>query len=307
MFIFVILYGLTGIFTIGIVSSGCNQIETLSKTTFNNGYVLNYPLNIGDEYAFPENAIRFFRIDGTKIVTTCIMELPNTNYTSNSIVRNLTGGALKSNEIIVSHNIAKKYGIKVGDQLTATMPNETDVSIFTVRGICASSYDITNMNLYNDVGIILLGCDREYLSSMNLKYIVFSDHSLSSLIAQNPQSLDGVFSRNELLFDISLQIAPILALYLLLSFIYFVLLNKFVFKESEKQAKVILRKGTKRNEVINFLVIETVFFYLFPCCIILPLWVFVCEANLAVSILLNTAVAGGFCIHRYFIISHLGK
>ena len=60
MLIFLTLYCLIGAFTTNIVSAGFNQIDTLSKSTFNNGYVLNYPLKLDDEYAFPGHSIRFY-------------------------------------------------------------------------------------------------------------------------------------------------------------------------------------------------------------------------------------------------------
>ena len=298
---FSVLYALIGAFTIGIISSGFGQLESLSNASFNNGYILNYSLGLDDEYVFPENSIRLYTSDNTKIVSTCVMKGEGTNYTLTSAFISSIDCDLQYNEVIISKNIAQRYGINIGDILFATVPYKESFEIYTVVDIGNENYDVTDMNLYNSVGVVLLGYNSEYTSSINSKYIVFSNASLAKTISKNPQILDKAFSRSEIIFDIIIQIVPIIVLYISMFFIYFVVLNKKVFSESKKQAIVFLNKGYGKRYAIHSLGIETMLYLFAPLCV-LPLWMVSYNFNILVALFFNIAIIGCFLVYRIFAI-----
>ena len=301
LLVFFALYALIGAFTTGVVSSGFGQLDSLSKATFNNGYVLNYSLSLDDEYIFPDNSIRLYTSNNEKIVSTCIMESDGTKYTLTSALLSPLDYELHHNEVIISKNIARRYGIDVGDSLFATVPYKESFEIYTVVGIGNENYDVTDMNLYNGVGVVLLGYNSEYTSSINSKYIVFSNTSLAKTISQNPQVLDKVFSRTEIVFDIIIQIVPIIVSYSSMFFIYFVVLNKKVFSESKKQAIVFLNKGYGKRYAIHSLVRETMLYLFAPLCV-LPMWMVSYNSNILVALFFNIAIIGCFLVYRIFAI-----
>ena len=299
--IFFALYALIGVFTTGIISSGFGQLESLSKASFNNGYILNYSLELDDEYVFPGNSIRLYTSDNTKIVSTCVMKDEGTNYTSTSAFISSIDCDLQYNEVIISKNIAQRYGVDIGDLLFATVPYKESFEIYTVVGIGNENYDVTDMNLYNSVGVVLLGYNSEYTSSINSKYIIFSNISLAKTISQNPQVLDKAFSRAEIIFDIIVQMSPIIVSYIAMLFIYFVVLNKKVFSESQKQATVLLNKGHDKRHIKHSLCRETALYLSAPLCVI-PLWMLSYVSNILVALLFNVAIIGCFLVYRIFAI-----
>ena len=159
-----------------------------SNYNFNYGYVLNYESNLKDELIYSDTSIQFFKDDQMKckINATSIMKKNVEKYDLNLFSFELLDS---SNKCSVPHNVATRYGISLNSSIYALFPDRNGLVSLEVVEISNDNYDLTELGLKNDVGLIAMGYDEHFVTNIVSKFCIFSENSVSQEISFYPQIL----------------------------------------------------------------------------------------------------------------------
>ena len=230
-------------------------------------YIFNYETEIEDELIYPDTTIEFFADYNMaqKITATSVMKKGNCHYKNNQFSFDL----LTSEECVcVPLNIAKTYNIKTGSNIFALFPHDNILKKMNVVEISSTNFDISDLGAKNNIGLLAIGFNENYVKNISSKYCVFSSEKLDETIGSMPQVLNKVINKIEYIdFSKRLLLAPVLVEIgiVIVSFILFLLLVAF---KTHNKVSLLIKKGLAKNTVrkIEFsetFILHTVFCILF--------------------------------------------
>lgn len=246
-----------------------DQMRLYSSCSFKNGYVLNYRSGLANEFAFPEFDISLY-VDNDmqeRLPLSCVMELNETDYTDASLVRRQSSTHLNENEIELSERIADLYSLNIGDVVVAEYPHSATTAELTIVGFLPTNYDVVNPNAENNIGVGLLGYCEDYVSTIESKYVVFSNESLVDELSGSSQIIDNVFSLST---HQSLAIRQLIIFFVLLFFILlvnFILQIMIITRRSSISIAVLRRKGLNAQFRTLLVLAEVLMLFVIPACI----------------------------------------
>ena len=258
-----------------------DQMRLYSSCSFKNGYVLNYRSGLANEFAFPEFDISLY-VDNNmqeRLPLSCVMELNETDYTDASLIRRQYSTHLNENEIEISERIADLYSINIGDVVVAEYPHSATTKELTIVGLLPTNYDVVNPNAENSIGVGLLGYCEDYISTIESKYVVFSNESLADELSGSSQIINEVFSIST---HRSLAIRQLISFFVFLSFILlvnFILQIMIVTRRSSISIAVLHRKGLNTRLRILLILSEILMLFVIPACISFVLSMYFIEAT----------------------------
>ena len=258
-----------------------DQMRLYSSCSFKNGYVLNYRSGLANEFAFPEFDISLY-VDNDmqeRLPLSCVMELNETDYTDASLIRRQYSTHLNENEIEISERIADLYSINIGDVVVAEYPHSATTKELTIVGLLPTKYDVVNPNAENSIGVGLLGYCEDYISTIESKYVVFSNESLAEELSGFSQIINKVFSLST---HRSLAIHQLIAFFVFLSFILlvnFILQIMIITRRSSISIAVLHRKGLNTRLRVLLILLEILMLFVIPACISFVLSMYFIEAT----------------------------
>ena len=246
-----------------------DQMRLYSSCSFKNGYVLNYRSGLANEFAFPEFDISLY-VDNDmqeRLPLSCVMELNETDYTDASLVRRQYSTCLNENEIEISERIADLYSLSIGDVVVAEYPHTATTVELTIVGLLPTNYDVVNPDAENNIGVALLGYCEDYISTIESKYVVFSNESLVDELSESSQIINKVFSLST---HQSLAIRQLISFFVFLFFILFVnfiLQLMIITRRSSISIAVLHRKGLNAQSCVLLILSEILMLFVIPSCI----------------------------------------
>ena len=265
-----------------------------SSCSFKNGYVLNYRSELANEFAFPEFDISLY-VDTDmqeRLPLSCVMELNETDYTDASLVRRQYSTRLNENEIEISERIADLYSLNIGDVVVAEYPNSATTAELTIVGLLPTNYDVVNPNAKNNIGVGLLGYCEDYVSTIESKYVVFSNESLADELSGSSQIINKVFSLST---HRSLAISQLISFFVFLSFVLlvnFILQTIIITRRSSISIAVLHRKGLNTRLLILLILSEFLMLFVIPSCISFVLSICFTKATLTFALQMLVAFVG---------------
>lgn len=142
-----------------------------------------------------------------------VMQTADAKYTD---VVDWNAERLGEHGIAVSENISNKYKISVGDKLYSKNIIDGEVYEYTVEAILpAVTYTRGLQDDYHADGIIVMGYDEQYASSITNTCIVFTEAPLETLMLQCSSMPKDIIYREDEIASSFGGIAPYMAVYFL--------------------------------------------------------------------------------------------
>lgn len=198
-----------------------SQLESYSISKYSHIYKMNYPLGHDDEYIYADTNIAVF-LDNhqtTRLPTVVLMQNELFAYDASTLGYS---NELRSDEAVITRNIADDFRLSVGDKIYALYPHTNEIASLTLVAIADVNYDFENPDVDNRIGIAILGYNEQYDINSENKSLCFSNESLSADISEHPQILDSIFSKNsnyEYVFNQGVHILVIEAIMLIAAFV----------------------------------------------------------------------------------------
>ncbi|MCR4781606.1 MAG: hypothetical protein K5851_02490 [Lachnospiraceae bacterium] len=243
-----------------------NQLKHYQDSEYNIAYILNYSVPAENELIYADTDIQLFLDENgnERLAVSCLMPLENEDYTLTEM-KNVS--VVKSGEVLLSHNVAEKYNLGIGDTVYVEYPYSPRLFELVVSGLTDTEYDIENPIISNDIGIVYVGYDRDYVESTNCKYILFSKESQSQMLAEYPQVISGLLNKSESISNVFNQGVYALIFELIFLIGSIVLCNYFFFSKSFGILRRIYLKGYSRAVLTRMPFVERFIFWCAPCCL----------------------------------------
>lgn len=237
-----------------------DQIETYNNSGYSIAYILNYKSSLSNEYVYADKDILLYVDHDTKkrVAASCLMYDIDTEY---NIKCNLE---LNEKEAIISKNIAEYYGLEIGDNLLASFPYSEDTYEIVIKEIYDTEYDFGNPSIENNVGVIYIGYDKEYVENTLCKYIVFSEKSEAEYLSDKMQIINKIINKDNQIYDVLSQGAYIWGFEILFSIALCIVVQSMFFSKSKKYLRKCILKGMKQQFYSFVPFIERFCFVLIP-------------------------------------------
>lgn len=164
-----------------------SQVPSLnSYLSFLNTREYNYSVIVDkdieeDSYAYYDKKIIFFNYGSLAegINAIVLMETNNT-HSNKDFLKGYDVSSLKKNEVAVSSNIANNYKLSTGSIIYSKSKVKNIVESYTISIILPEICGISEDDISNLKGIIIMGCDEEILLNIQTNYLYFyyEDYSL---------------------------------------------------------------------------------------------------------------------------------
>ena len=246
-----------------------NQYQVYDDSPITNGYVLNYSSGLNNEYAFPGVSLALYKDEESseRLPLSCYMELSGSCYDLNTPFDVESSARLKQGEIKISLETAENYGIKIGDIVFAEYSNASNTEPLTVVGFLNINYDIISPTNANNIGVALLGCDKDFLEDVKTNYVLFSGTSLADQLSDKPQIINSTFSFLQLKSSVLKQILPFIETVIFCLFLGGIAQILFITKKSAINIAVLKRKGLKASNATGLMAVEIAIVYFIPALI----------------------------------------
>ena len=138
-------------------------------------------LNCTSVYFYTDSSL------STSLIGDCLMMLENSIYNSETPIK--LDKSLERREVVLSYNLAKQHNLNVGSKVYSKHNIKNVVEEYTIVEILPVSYGVLRVDYNINYGVILIGCDADYIENTNYSYVGFSKDDPSHLIQTNGAGL----------------------------------------------------------------------------------------------------------------------
>lgn len=241
-----------------------NQLKNYQNSEYEIAYVLNYNTREANEFIYADTDIQLFtKDDGTgRIAVSCLMPQVGVEYNLKEL-GDVSG--VKDNEIILSDNVAEKYNLRIGDTVYVQYPYSSILCDMKIKSISETQYDFENPNISNDIGIVYVGFDENYVNNTKCKYIMFSRDSQAEMLSEYPQIISEIINKSNNQSFVFKQGVYVLIFEAIFVISAIVLTNVFFFSKSFEPLKRIYIKGEPRSILVKIPFLERFILWGIPC------------------------------------------
>lgn len=241
-----------------------NQLERYQSSEYSSAYILNYGISANNEWIYADTDIQLFlKEDGTeRLAVSCLMPQDEVQY---SLEEQKEVSKVKTGEVILSRNVAAKYNLVVGDAVYVQYPYTTRLFQMRVSAISGTEYDFENPSISNDIGIVYIGFDEEYVNSTNCKYLLFAKESMVDVLSQYPQIISGIVNKSQNQSKVFSQGIYIFAFELFFLIAALMASIYFFFSRSFIPLRRLFLKGTSRSTLVKIPLTERLIWWFIPC------------------------------------------
>lgn len=278
------------------ISSLGNYSSFLNKREYNYSVIVDKDLGT-DSYAYFDKKLTFYTQDTLSggINAVVLMET-NDSYTNKDIFSGHRISSLKTNELAVSSNIARRHNLSAGSVIYSKSLVKNSVENYSVCYILPEIYGVSDSDIYDSQGIILLGYDEEILENIQTSYIFFyfDDYSLINTKGANIsgplysiKTLKANLFKKHLLYFVLTSL--IIVLVVSIGFIVLSLFNLGIYKKRKEYGNPNTYAQMRRDSLIYYLIVVT----LIACSyLIATVWLqFSLEVLLLAIIIISLCVA----------------
>lgn len=246
------------------VNKAYDILNSYNFYSFNYGYELSRESGLTNEVIYPDTDILFYKDckKNCKIITSSIMKKEGnpSNYL-NIVDLNVLK---KSNEVIVPQNIADNYDLQIGDYIYCEYFYSNDLIQSKIVDILNFSlYDFSENAIENNVGLIILSYQEEYVKSTYCKYILLSEQSASNELSKTNCIINRTFIKANYEKDsYKMLIVPsllTLTFFMIVGFIYILFSKK-----TTSDLKILVSKGLKMKLAKLWHILESLAIFLVP-------------------------------------------
>ena len=125
----------------------------------------------------------FFYADENRnvsILSDCLMISENSTYDFETPIKLVN--QLGNREIAITANLAKQFDLKIGSKVFSKHNIRNRIEEYKIAEILPITYGILRVDYGINYGLIVMGCDLEYLDNTDYSYIGFSEKDPTVLI-----------------------------------------------------------------------------------------------------------------------------
>ncbi len=265
---------LTVLVTIALLLVGCllvhgkvekvsKQLDTYQNSDFSQIYVLNYSSGLDNECIFADTDVSLFKDQNqaNRLSVSAIMKAPDTAYT----LKMLAGvSGLQKEDILLSENVAKDYGLQKDDTVFAAFSYQSEIVTYRVAGVVDFNLDYNNPNIDNNIGLVYMGFNDDYQQRTDCKYLLFAEQSKAIELSEKAQIINGIINKTENENKMLRQGVVPVAINVLCSIAIFILSYVIFFSKSIKMLKRCYLKGMNKAGLFLIPGAEKIVFNVLP-------------------------------------------
>lgn len=177
------------------IDSLLNYSNFLSSRNFCYSVLVDKSLT-KDSYAFFDRKITFSKNSQMSDYLNCevLMETGN-EHSADDFVYPFDSGALAKNEVAISKNLVKEFGVCVGDTLFSKHIVKNEIESYRIKAILPEIYGVKKTDKNRLQGLIITGRDQDYLSNISVDHL-FCYKNDSSVINASNAVVKGSFVEN---------------------------------------------------------------------------------------------------------------
>ena len=206
-----------------------SELYSLYNNKYEYSVVMKESVGVNDFYRY-NAAIRFSTSPDSDVAlkAEAIMQIYSSEY-NNDLFWN--ANIMTSDSIAISQNIARTYGIGVGDKLYSKHIVDGNVCEYTIVKVLPSLVDSRYTDeSSHDSGVIVMGYDPMYEENITHDVIVFTKASINDLTQNNNKSAVDILYREDEIASVIEDLLPYVLLFVLAGVIcsvgYVVLMTK---------------------------------------------------------------------------------
>lgn len=212
MLLFTIALLLLNLFLIMSVNRECMQLNALLQSDYDYSVITAESIHENDYYQFNAGIDFALSADAeTSLNADIVMQSPNTVYTD---IIYWNADDLSTYGIAISKNLAKSYGLHLGDKLYSKHIVNGTVCEYSIEQILP---EVVNVRVAKSKGysngIIIMGYDEQYVDNITHNSVVFTKDSIDELSAKCSCILENIVYREDEISDSIISIIPYLAVF----------------------------------------------------------------------------------------------
>ena len=278
------------------------QLYSYDSADYSIIYILNYGEAFSNECLFPDTDIQFYRDAdrSQRLTVSSVMREEGVLYDLKYLD---SLSELNPGEVCISRNVAEKYRIGIGETLFAEYSYSPIPVPVTVTAIIQTEFDYAHPATDNDIGVVFLGYNKDYVVSTNSKYILFSEKTKADELAAYPQIINEVINKSTSKGVVYSQGLAALIIGALLSVASVIVSQMVFFSKSKVLLYRCYLKGMKRLLLPVVPLFERLVFCLLPCVIAQFLVTSTLPDSAITKIyrMIPTTICGLFCIIMFVV------
>ncbi len=224
------------------------QLNSLMQSDYEYSATTRNP--IGEDCYFQYNAgIRFALTEDAVVGINAdvVMRSDNSEYTDNVY---WNADPLGSRDIAVSKDIARVYGLRVGDILFSKHLVDGEIYGYTIRQVLPELVDVRfdDQHVSHD-GVIVMGYDRRYEENISHDIVLFSKMPIDELAQSISEMPNHLLYRSEEIAYIFKSAAPYLIVFFLLTVLITIGMVFFCSKAIKYNFKRLIRLGAEERRL----------------------------------------------------------
>lgn len=198
------------------VNKDCMQLNSLIRSDYDYSVTTQEPVLENDYYQFNAGIDFALTADSqTSLNADIIMQTDNSSYTD---LVYWNANELNTHGIAVSKNIAKANDLHLGDKLYSKHIVNGEVCEYAIEQIIPEAVCVrADTGNKHSNGIIIMGCDSEYVDHITHNCVVFTDESINDFTAKCSATPQDIIYRDDEVRSVVLSIVPYLAVFSLIS------------------------------------------------------------------------------------------
>lgn len=214
------IFTLTSLFLVWVlafsVNSDCMQLNTLIRSSYDYSVTTREPVLENDYYKFNAGIDFALTTDSQTSLNANIIMQTNSSVYTDLVYWN--ANELSIHGIAISKNIAKLNNLHLGDKLYSKHIVNGKVCGYDIEQIIPETVCVrAETDNKHSNGIIIMGCDAEYVDHITHNCVVFTDENITAFAARCSATPQDIIYRDDEIRSAVLSILPYLAVFSLFS------------------------------------------------------------------------------------------
>lgn len=224
------------------------QLSSLMRSDYEYSAITHNP--VGEDCYFQYNAGIRFALTGeldVGINSDVVMRSDHSEYTD---IVYWNTGRLDPRDIAISKNIARAYGLRVGDTLFSKHLVDGETYEYTIRQLLPELVDVRfdGQHVSHD-GVIVMGFDQKYADNISHNIVLFSRIPIDELAQSISEMPDHLLYRSEEISSVFQKAAPYLIIFFLVSIMIMIGMVFFCSKTISYNFKRLIRLGIEETRL----------------------------------------------------------
>lgn len=237
------------IFIIIFTNADFAQLNSLWHSDYVYSAITQQPVMQDDYYKF-DAGISFELSSNAKtsLNVDIVMQSLESEYTD-SVYWNVN--KLDIYDIAISKNIAKAYGLSIGDKLYSKNVVDGKVYEYVIDQILPeiTSVRVMKEKNYSSNGIIIMGYDKQYINNITHYSIIFTKKSIEEMSLNISEMPENIIHRSDEIIIVCKKLLPYLLLFIMLSVLLTIGLVLFLVRYIKYNYKRLILLGFRKKEL----------------------------------------------------------